>query len=275
MKIKKILFICVILLFAFMLVSCDVTGEAGNTSSSSDSSQNNLPSPPESSYELITGEGDSFDIPETELELLDLNEGEGVLKFFMASPMRKIGNGEQSETRTNMAEIINKSQQIYSIYNNKIDIDDNDPELDIDQKQIVDGKVEYYYTAYYHLKQLSVFLNYVESYVDLFASVEATKDLKDIELLDVYLIWAEMTCGEGIYIYFVTNYGEYIFYRQSTFWDVKNEYLFPSKFMYTLAPKLYEELRKHSEANGYHISGMDIESLIDMSEYIVGGAQTE
>ena len=137
---KKHIKFFAICLSAFILlcsISCNNVGDQTEAQSTSGTDQTpDMPPPPESSYESITVEGNSFDIPEAELEILALNEGEGVLKFFRTLPMDIIGYGELEGNRTNMAEIINKSQQIYSIYNNKIDIDDNDPELDIDQKKL-------------------------------------------------------------------------------------------------------------------------------------------
>ena len=132
--------------------------------------------------------------------------------------------------------------------------------------------------------EIPLFLNFIDTYIDIFASTKATKDLEQVELLDVYFIYAEdsdFSRREGFYIYTITNYGEYIFFKQHID-DEHNTYLFPAQFVYTLTPKILDEASKlvnpTPESEGAPVGGVadvDMEAVFDMSEYIVGGAKKE
>lgn len=104
------------------------------------------------------------------------------------------------------------------------------------------------------------------SYEDIFDSTLATADLDQLEVTEKYIFNAyEKT--EGVFVYYVTNYGDYIYYLPNPNLTDK-AYLLPYEKFCDLAKIIYQNF---DSSRGYG-GRENIEDLYDLSEYKVGSA---
>lgn len=104
------------------------------------------------------------------------------------------------------------------------------------------------------------------SYEDIFDSTLATADLDQLEVTEKYFFNAGYKT-EGVFVYYVTNYGDYIYYLPNPHMTDK-AYLLPYEKFCDLAKIIYQNF---DSSRGYG-GRENIEDLYDLSEYKVGSA---
>ncbi len=108
----------------------------------------------------------------------------------------------------------------------------------------------------------------VFSYEDIFDSTLATADLDQLEVTEKYIFNAYDET-EGVFVYYVTGYGDYIYYLPNP--NITDKaYLLPYEKFCDLAKII---CKNFDSSRGYG-GRENIEDLYDLSEYKVGSANT-
>ena len=174
---------------------------------------------------------DSLHLPKEELKLLDLKKGESAIKLYRD---RMLFSNE-----TTLAEFIDGALVSYLIYSEtdapyllvKNDNDISQPLFGIEE-----GMEE-------------LFIRITKSYQSIFEHAPATKDITNLTVSEIYCfyhIYGEGYTTGGYYIFFVTNHGVYVYYKETV--SGKNEYL--------LSWELFFEMRGAVKIEGKDIDGI-------------------
>ena len=130
------------------------------------------------------------------------------------------------------------------------------------------------------------YLDCINSYEKLFYSTLATADLDQLQVTQIYILDGDCSIhytgsgytsgevldfGEGFFVYYVTNQGDYVYYVPNPNL-VDNDYLFPVEEFSDFAKEVYLDLEELGDARRYYGSHTDVEELYDLSEYKVGSA---
>ena len=125
-------------------------------------------------------------------------------------------------------------------------------------------------------------LNYGEYYYqnitspqELFAQTPATKHLTDIEFSEIYCLVNSTHYAGGIYTYFITNHGDFIYQRDDAT-EYSLAFLIPVDQFYKVADLVCQENMYYmndlkQDGIGYSFSW--IHNLFDLEPYLVGGGE--
>lgn len=125
-----------------------------------------------------------------------------------------------------------------------------------------DGVIQTIHMSYDEGKELHDIIMSHEDLMQRFVS-------SDVEIANLYCLDGEPS-HDGIYLYFVTNQGDYVYYKESAF--LEEEYLFPVQDFYDFAKVIHEARVKNKDGDGWM---RPVEELYDLSSYKIDTSTKE
>lgn len=189
---------------------------------------------------------DSVNIPDNELAAVKDNETDIVIKIYNGFYLPGF------DQRATIEELLSDKyvlKEEYMVFYNPYSVN-----YKIIEDGVV-GRIYSHFTSFYE----DVIYEYALSYESLFSSVEATKLLRDLSVSEIYVLDGAPSV-DALYIYFVTNHGDYVYYNNLT-----DQYLMPIELFYDFV----ETMQKNRDpyADGGNVE--NIEDIIDLSNYKV------
>ncbi len=141
----------------------------------------------------------------------------------------------------------------------------NHPQNDVSIKAIRDGNAERISLSESAREAYFFQFNAVTNADKIFSNSQITQNTGETEVHEIYCLNGSSS-HNGIYIYFVTDKGDYIFFK--THYSSSKEYLLPLNDFYQLAGVVYAKIiedRWSTES----VASMEIEELYDLSSYRV------
>ncbi|MBO5203843.1 MAG: hypothetical protein J6B72_04445 [Clostridia bacterium] len=192
---------------------------------------------------------DSLNISQEEYDLLKNSDNDVIIKLFNSIYMPFFAE------RKTVDDLLDQGFVCYLVPTN---------EDTVCSKRIINGTVT---TAkdlsWYKLYIYDFLYDCTLSYDTLFNSTSATSNIENLKVLEIYCLNG-MVAYNGIYIYFVTDNGDYVYYNQLCYGDRSKDigYLMPLNVFYNFA----------AEAESTHDPDGDVGYDIDAtawSEYVV------
>lgn len=181
---------------------------------------------------------DSLYIETDEISRLNVNEKDTIIKLFCGSFMKSFS------LKNNIADIVSDDNVLYMVIKDSKEI-----------KYYKDRDGEFNRIIYGFIPDWSEFYEYAFSPNTVFDS--------DVNVEQVYCLSGEAS-HDGVYIYYVTNKGEYVLFKEYLAAD--EMYLFPIEDFYLFSAAVYENRVLFKDADG---GGAALHELFELDAYLV------
>ena len=203
---------------------------------------------------------DSVNIPDNELAAVKDNETDIVIKIYNGFYLHGFAQRATIEELLSDKYVLEEEYMVFEISESSI--------TNIKYKAIRDGVVRRLMFGTQFIEMFEeVIYEYALSYDSLFSSVKATKLLQDLSVSEIYVLDGATSC-QALYIYFVTNHGDYVYYSPAP--NPKQQYLIPLDLLCDLAETMSKNINPDEDGD----IG-EIEDLMDLSNYKVGNTSQE
>lgn len=200
---------------------------------------------------VYAAEYDSYNIPDIELNMLQLSEEEVVIKLYHGMFRRDF-----AERRT-IHELIDENNILGEMYMISPNISEEESNY-FRYLKISDGTVKG--SAIGSLDGADLFFKYTTKPELLFDS----QTFPNIAIENIYCLDGELS-HNGMYIYYVTSQGDYVYYKEYP--EAEHEYLFPVKDFYDFAATIQAEIDALPDDM---VGGINVSKVYDMTPFEVG-----